>query len=279
MSDSQPSDLPEEELASAPVGLGAEAPDAVEDAATEPVDELGELNSAVQSDVQQAGAEGEAAGSREADVDGLSDEHTEGLQQQVEVERAEGTLNVQDASSMQQDAPPDSSPNGAANEATEYVSASFDPAAEAEQGEDIAETPLERAAFQLHTTGASSGQTTDAEQFSSAAGGSYAAQQQLVPGALASALANPELDPDHPLLARAQKALSKQLLAIKVQLEAEVREKAVALQVCQAPVPRFVTPHFTNKLHELLWQVQCMTNMQSSCTRWLHDSSACQSAP
>ena len=238
MSDSQPSDLPEEELASAPVGLETEASDSVEDATTGPVDESGELNPAVQSDVQQAGAEGEAPGNRGADAEGLPVEHTEGLQQEAEVERPGGTLNVQDASSsVQQDVPPDSSLAGAANEATEYVSASIDPTVEAEQDGDAAEMPLESDAFQLDSTGASSRHTTDAEQFSSAAGGSYAAQQQLVPGALASALANPELDPDHPLLARAQKALSKQLLAIKDQLEAEVREKAVALQVCQASVP------------------------------------------
>lgn len=236
MSDSQPSDLPPEELASAPLGLGAEAPDTVEDAITGPADEFGELNPAVQSDVQQADAEGEAAGNREADAERLPDDHTQGLQQEIEVERAEGTLNVQDASSVQQDAP-DSSPVGAAKEAVEYLSASIDPAVEAEQDGDAVEMPPESNAFQLDSTGAPSGHTTDAEQFSSAAGGSYAAQQQLVPGALASALANPELDPDHPLLARAQKALSKQLLAIKDQLEAEVREKAVALQVCHASAP------------------------------------------
>lgn len=47
-----------------------------------------------------------------------------------------------------------------------------------------------------------------------------------------AALSNPELDPDHPLLQRAQKALEKQLLATKYRLESEVREKSVALQVC-----------------------------------------------
>ncbi|DBA91706.1 TPA: hypothetical protein ACH3X1_003305 [Trebouxia sp. C0004] len=54
--------------------------------------------------------------------------------------------------------------------------------------------------------------------------------QQDVPAAYAAALSNPELDPDHPLLARAQNALAKQLLAIKYRLESDVREKAVALQ-------------------------------------------------
>lgn len=237
MSGSQPSDLPVEELASAPVGLGAEAPDAVEDATTGPFNEMGELTPAVQSDVQQAGAEEEAAGTREADAEGLPDEHTEGLQQEVEIDRADGILDVQAASSVQQGAPPDSSPDGGgAHEATEYVSAIGNPAVEAEQDGDATETPPESAAFYLDATAASS---ANAEQFSSAAGGSYSAQQQLVPGNLASALANPELDPDHPLLARAQKALSKQLLAIKDQLEAEVREKAVALQVCQSSFPCF----------------------------------------
>ncbi len=57
--------------------------------------------------------------------------------------------------------------------------------------------------------------------------------QQDVPAAYAAALSNPELDPDHPLLARAQNALAKQLLAIKYRLESDVREKAVALQVSQ----------------------------------------------
>ena len=55
--------------------------------------------------------------------------------------------------------------------------------------------------------------------------------EQEVPAAYAAALSNPELDPDHPLLARAQNALAKQLLAIKYRLESDVREKAVALQV------------------------------------------------
>ena len=49
--------------------------------------------------------------------------------------------------------------------------------------------------------------------------------------AIQAALSNPELDPDHPLLQRAQKALEKQLLATKYRLESEVREKSVALQV------------------------------------------------
>ena len=57
--------------------------------------------------------------------------------------------------------------------------------------------------------------------------------EQDVPAAYAAALSNPELDPDHPLLARAQNALAKQLLAIKYRLESDVREKAVALQVPQ----------------------------------------------
>lgn len=57
--------------------------------------------------------------------------------------------------------------------------------------------------------------------------------QQDVPAAYAAALSNPELDPDHPLLARAQNALAKQLLAIKYRLESDVREKAVTLQVSQ----------------------------------------------
>ena len=52
-----------------------------------------------------------------------------------------------------------------------------------------------------------------------------------IPAAYAAALSNPELDPDHPLLARAQAALAKQLLGIKYRLESDVREKAVALQV------------------------------------------------
>lgn len=55
-----------------------------------------------------------------------------------------------------------------------------------------------------------------------------------VPAAYAAALSNPELDPDHPLLARAQAALAKQLLGIKYRLESDVREKAVALQVPQS---------------------------------------------
>ena len=52
--------------------------------------------------------------------------------------------------------------------------------------------------------------------------------------AIQAALSNPELDPDHPLLQRAQKALEKQLLASKYRLESEVREKSIALQVCFA---------------------------------------------
>ena len=57
------------------------------------------------------------------------------------------------------------------------------------------------------------------------------------PTAYVAALSNSEMDPDHPLLARAQNALGKQLLAIKYRLESEVREKAVALQVIHAPLP------------------------------------------
>ena len=55
--------------------------------------------------------------------------------------------------------------------------------------------------------------------------------------AIQAALSNPEMDPDHPLLQRAQKALEKQLLATKYRLESEVREKSIALQVCPQPLP------------------------------------------
>lgn len=39
------------------------------------------------------------------------------------------------------------------------------------------------------------------------------------------------LHPDHPLLARAQEALKKQLLANKMRIEGELREKQNALKV------------------------------------------------
>ena len=58
------------------------------------------------------------------------------------------------------------------------------------------------------------------------------------PTAYAAALSNSEMDPDHPLLARAQNAVGKQLLAIKYRLESEVREKAVALQVIHTVLPK-----------------------------------------
>lgn len=69
----------------------------------------------------------------------------------------------------------------------------------------------------------------------SAASGLPPIAEDEFPAAYASALSNPELDPDHPLLARAQTALGKQLLAIKYRLESDVREKAVALQVLLRP--------------------------------------------
>lgn len=236
MSDSQPSDLRDEELANAPVDQDREELDPMEHAPAHAA-ELGDLNPAVQNEVQQDGAEVDADAEKEV-AEGPLAEQSEEVQQEAEDERAEGTLNLQDTSILQQDTQPGSSPqNGAEDAAAEHGSVSIDPALETEQDDEPAETPPDSPAFQLDNgTGASSGHTTAAEEFSSAAGGSYPAQEQLVPGALASALANPELDPDHPLLARAQKALSKQLLAIKDRLEAEVREKAVALQVCQTSI-------------------------------------------
>ena len=236
MSDSQPSDLREEELATAPVDQAQEKSDPMEHEMV-PTDELGEPDPAVQNEVQQAGAEGEADIEKEV-AEGPLAEKNEEVQQEVEDERAEGILNLQDASTLQQDAQPDSSPqNVAEDEAAEHGSASIDPVVETEQGGEPAPTPPVSPGFQLdNAAGASAGHIMAAEQFSSAAGGSYPAQEQLAPGALASALANPELDPDHPLLARAQKALGKQLLAIKDRLEAEVREKAVALQVCPTSI-------------------------------------------
>ena len=234
MSDSQPSDLREEELADAPVDQDTEGSDLMQPAAV-PSDDWEEQNPAVQGEVQQAGAEGDASDSVKEVAEGPLVEETEDLQDEVEDERAEGALNLQDASVMQQDAPPDSSlQDRAEDEAAEYEPASIGPVVNTEQDGEPAETPPDSTAYQLdNTTGASSGHIMAATQFSGAAGGSFSAQEQLVPGALASALANPELDPDHPLLARAQKALSKQLLAIKDRLEAEVREKSIALQVCQ----------------------------------------------
>ena len=62
-----------------------------------------------------------------------------------------------------------------------------------------------------------------------------ALQPSSASAAIQAALSNPELDPDHPLLQRAQKALEKQLLATKYRLESEVREKSIALQVCLVP--------------------------------------------
>ena len=235
MSGSQPSDLREEELANAPVHQDMEDSDLAEHA-TVPADELGEQNPAVHGDVQQAVAEEDAVDDVNEVAVGPLVEQSGELQQKVEGEPAEGTLNLQDASILQQDALPDSSPqNGAEDEAAEHGLASISPAMETEQDGEPAETsPVSTASDSA--ADASSGHVTAAEQFSGAAGWSYSAQEQLVPGALASALANPELDPDHPLLARAQKALSKQLLAIKDRLEAEVREKAIALQVCQPSI-------------------------------------------
>ena len=234
MSDSKPLDVCEEELANAPVDQDRDESDSVQHAMV-PADELGEQNPAVQSEVQQAGAEGDADVDLKEVAEGSLVEQIGELQQEAEDQRAEGSL--QDASVLQQDALSDSSlQDGAEAEAAEHGPASIGHVVEAEQGGEPAETPGVGTAFQLdNATGASSIHRTAAEQFSGAAGGSYSAHEQLVPGALDSALANPELDPDHPLLARAQKALSKQLLAIKDRLEAEVREKAIALQVCQPP--------------------------------------------
>ena len=237
MSDSPPSDTRGEELTDATVQQERDDSGSMRPAAS-PADEVGELHPAVQSEVQQAGAEGIVRDNVEEVAEGRLDEQNQELQREVEDEPAEGTHHLQDASNMQQDVPPDSSPQDSAEaEAAEYEPASIGHVVGTEQGGKPAETPPDITAYQLdNTIGGSSGHIMAAEQFSGAAGGSFSAQEQLVPGALASALANPELDPDHPLLARAQKALSKQLLAIKDRLEAEVREKAIALQVCQTSI-------------------------------------------
>jgi hypothetical protein len=46
------------------------------------------------------------------------------------------------------------------------------------------------------------------------------------------------MDPDHPLLARAQAALKKQLLETKTDLEERIRERAEELDVRANPDPR-----------------------------------------
>lgn len=43
------------------------------------------------------------------------------------------------------------------------------------------------------------------------------------------------LHPDHPLLARAQEALKRQLVANKMRVEGELREKQNALNVSRSP--------------------------------------------
>lgn len=234
MSDSQSADR-EEELAKTAIGQEPEKSDSTEPASV-PAHELEELIPDEQTG-EQATAEGEVEGNMQAEMEGLQAEQSQELQQDVEGQRAEGTLSFQDGSSVQQEAPPDSI--GAEDEAAEYVSASIDRVVETNEDAEPAEVLAGSTAFQSVTAADAPLSLTDTELFSSnTAGWQPSAQQQLIPGALASALANPELDPDHPLLARAQKALSKQLLAIKDRLEAEVREKAVALQVCQDPWPQ-----------------------------------------
>ena len=50
------------------------------------------------------------------------------------------------------------------------------------------------------------------------------------------------MDPDHPLLARAQAALKKQLLETKTDLEERIRERAEELDVRANPDPRARSP-------------------------------------
>lgn len=229
MSDSQPAEVREgeEELVNAAVGDDPADPDTAEPA-TLPNSEMPESNHDVQSEVQQAAAEGEADESTSADAEVVEAERSEEVQQADQGQGAT-TLNPQDASSVQLDMP---TANGQQTDdedaAAEHLSASTGPTAETDQD---AESSGSAAGQASSAADDSSSVNTNAELFSSAAGRQPFAEQQLVSGVLASALANPELDPDHPLLARAQKALSKQLLAVKDRVEAEVREKANALQV------------------------------------------------
>lgn len=226
MSDSQSTDVREEELINATVGLQPEDSDTAEPA-TLSDSGLPESTPDVQIEVQQAALEGD--GDTQANAEGLEAEPSEDLHQ-GEQGQAEGTLNPQDASSVQQDTPLNvSQQNDAEDGAAEEMSASAGPAVETDQDAYISGSTAVQASSAADD---SSSVSADAELFSSAAGRQASAEEQQVSGTLAAALANPELDPDHPLLARAQKALGKQLLAIKERLEAEVREKAVALQVC-----------------------------------------------
>ena len=87
--------------------------------------------------------------------------------------------------------------------------------------------------------------------------------------AYAAALANPEMHPDHPLLARAQRSLAKQLLAIKYRLEAEVREKAVALQVrSAAAVHMLLTLVQMSDVQHQSWVYVSLSSpyLQAACT-------------
>lgn len=78
--------------------------------------------------------------------------------------------------------------------------------------------------------------------------------------AIQAALSNPEMDPDHPLLQRAQKALEKQLLATKYRLESEVREKSIALQVCPQPLPSAAGTHAQSVRSSCSMLAVCLTH-------------------
>ncbi|KAL3137704.1 hypothetical protein ABBQ38_004974 [Trebouxia sp. C0009 RCD-2024] len=249
MSDSQPADVSEEELVNATVGDDPADPDTAEPA-TLPNSGLAESTHDVQSEVQQAAAEGEADENTAADAEDVEAERSEKLQQEDQVQGA-AAVNPQDASSVQLDMPTAGSQQTDADvAAAEHMSASHGPT-ETEQDAEVSGSASGQASSAADD---SSSVDMNDELFSTAAGRQPSAEQQLVPGFLASALANPELDPDHPLLARAQKALSKQLLAVKDRLEAEVREKANALQVLQT----------SSNFQPLLWKQSEVNSSDSS---------------
>ena len=206
-----------------------------------PTVKIEESNPAVQSNGQPVETEGDD--SMQADAN--SPQYAASpIMQQIDDEGIEGVFAPEDASTLQQDATTANLQHGAAQDEslTEHATASPDPMLQEGQP---AEAPIGSTNFLANSVSNTPASLIEDEMLSNAAAWQESAEPQQMPGAHASALTNPELDPDHPLLRRAQDALGKQLLAIKYRLESEVREKAIALQVCLLQ-SAFAAPSLSN---------------------------------
>lgn len=244
MSDSQPTELREEERAEQAAADEAMVQDSRVDftdsasAQVDPAGEVEESNPAIQSIEQPVETEAEADDSMQADADGPQGAVYAGMQQ-IDDEGAQDVFAPEDASTLQQDATTASFQHGAAEDELVNERATASPAPILQE-EQPAEVPVDNANLQPNSVSDTPASLIEDEMLSNAAAWQASAETNQMPAAYAAALTNPELDPDHPLLRRAQDALGKQLLAIKYRLESEVREKAIALQVCLLESAQFL---------------------------------------